>query len=129
MTPAWNFDLERTAAAQGSVATTKLRISVFGGVGISFGRQELQLTNRKARALLAYLALSETGREQRERLASLLCPDNFEQNARASLRQGMLDLRKSVSSCGCPALVAGRQDIELKNDAIDVDLTRVIDEI
>ena len=65
----------------------KLLISIFGGIGISLGRQELRLTNRKARALLAFLALSDTGRERRERLAGLLWPDTTEQNARASLRQ------------------------------------------
>ena len=129
MTPACSFYLERAAPTQGGAATSKLAISVFGGVSISFDRQELQLTNRKARALLAYLALSETGREGRERLAGLLWPDTSEQNARASLREVLMDLREALSACGCHALVPGRQDVELISHAVDVDLIRILDDI
>src|SRR5437762_3461978 len=121
MTPASTFDRERIGALQGNAEAPKLAISVFGGIGISFGREELRFPNRKARALLAYLALNETGHERRERLAGLLWPDTSEQNARASLRQVLLDLREAFSSCGCHALVGGREDVELAAQAIEVD--------
>jgi DNA-binding SARP family transcriptional activator/Tfp pilus assembly protein PilF len=110
-------------------AEGKLGIAVFGGIGITFGRHELRLTNRKARALIAYLALAEAGREQRERLAGLLWTDTSEQNARASLRQVLLDLREALGACGCPALIAGRQDVELITDLVEVDLSRVLNDI
>src|SRR5262252_7072430 len=111
MTPIATFDSGRAVMGPDGLHAGKLVISLFGGISITFGRKELRLTNRKARALVAYLALSETGREQRERLAGLLWPDTSEQNARASLRQVLLDLRESLGSYGCHALVAGRNEI------------------
>src|SRR5947208_2383886 len=70
-----------------------------------------------------------TGREGRERLAGLLWPDTSEQNARASLRQVLMDVREALNACGCHALVPGRQDVELTGHAIDVDLVRILDDI
>jgi DNA-binding SARP family transcriptional activator/TolB-like protein len=129
MIPVSTSGAERIADARESLAPPRLAITVFGGIGISYGRSEVRLTGRKARALLAYLALSETGRETRERLAGLLWPETGEQNARASLRQVLVELRESLASCDCHALVAGRRDIELISDAIDVDLFSVLREI
>jgi DNA-binding SARP family transcriptional activator len=107
----------------------KLLISVFGGIGVSFGRQELLLTNRKARALLAFLALSDSGHERRERLAGLLWPDTTEQNARASLRQVLLDLREALTSRGCHALIADRNDIGLVTQIVDIDIALMLRDI
>jgi TolB-like protein len=45
------------------------------------------------------------------------------------LRQVLLDIRETLTSCGCPALVAARQDVELINDAIEVDLNSALNEI
>src|SRR5215216_819891 len=129
MIPVSTSDAERIADAHESLAQHRFAITVFGGIGISYGRSEVRLTGRKVRALLAYLALSETGRETRERLAGLLWPETGEQNARASLRQVLVELRESLASCDCHALVAGRHDIELISDAIDVDLFSILREI
>jgi DNA-binding SARP family transcriptional activator len=123
------FGVWRRADAAGGGEAPKLLISIFGGIGVSLGRQELRLTNRKARALLAFLALSDTGRERRERLAGLLWPDTTEQNARASLRQVLLDLRESLTSHGCDALIAGRNEIELIATAVDLDLALMLRDI
>src|SRR5262249_26645895 len=65
----------------------RLVISLFGGGAFSFAGRDIALRNRKARAMLAYLALSERGEEQRERLAGLLWSESSEAHARATLRQ------------------------------------------
>jgi DNA-binding SARP family transcriptional activator/TolB-like protein/Tfp pilus assembly protein PilF len=129
MIPVSTSGAERITDAHESRAPPRLAITVFGGIGISYNRSEVRLTRRKARALLAYLALSETGRETRERLAGLLWPETSEQNARASLRQVLAEIRESLISCGCHALLAGRHDIELISDAIDVDSLSILREI
>lgn len=129
MRPAGIPGSEEIAIPQGIAEAPKLVISVFGGIGISFRGQEVRFTSRRARALLAFLALNEKRREGRERLAGLFWPDTNEQNARASLRQVLVDLRENLSSCGCEAFVAGRQDIELISSAIDVDLVRILRDI
>lgn len=89
----------------------------------------MALASRKARALLAYLALSETGTEQRERLAGLLWGDTSEPNARASLRQVLYDIREALTAVDCDALVAGRHDVTLKQADVVLDLAGLIDQL
>jgi DNA-binding SARP family transcriptional activator len=107
----------------------RLAIAVFGGVHTSFGGRELPLPNRKARALLAYLALSETGHERRERLAGLLWPDTTEKNARASLRQVLLDIRQVLGPFAFQAIISRRDNIELVPGAIELDVTLMLRDI
>jgi DNA-binding SARP family transcriptional activator/Tfp pilus assembly protein PilF len=106
-----------------------LVISVLGGIGLSYGGRDLRLANRKARAMLAYLALSDTGTERRERLAGLFWGDSSEQNARTSLRQVLFELRETLEPLGCQALVAGRQDVGLKPDGFSTDLAAILREL
>lgn len=76
--------------------------------------------------MLAYLALSDTGREGRERLAGLLWPDTSEEKARASLRHVLQEIREALASHDCHALTAGRRDVELVSGSISVDLTQTM---
>jgi len=119
----------RLTKSQSQPGAPKLAISIFGGISVRRDRSEIPLANRKARALLAYLALSESGRESRERLAGLLWPDTTEHNARASLRQVLLDVREALGSFGGSALTSGRHEVELVKDAIELDLTVILLEI
>src|SRR5260221_5781739 len=78
---------------QGGGRDRVLKVSVFGGVGLSIGGKDIRLPNRRARALLAYLALGEARKERRERLAGLFWGETTERNARSSLRQGVFESR------------------------------------
>jgi DNA-binding SARP family transcriptional activator len=80
-----------------------LGISIFGGIGLRVRGRELPLPNRKARALLAYLAV-ENNTATRERVAGLLWSETNEQHARGSLRQVLSDIREALSAAGCQAL-------------------------
>jgi DNA-binding SARP family transcriptional activator/TolB-like protein len=51
---------------------------------------------RRGQALLAYLALKETRSEAREALVDLLWPDRFKEQAQASLRQVLFELRAAA---------------------------------
>src|ERR1700734_1678586 len=101
-------------------AAPSLLISVLGGLDLTFAGQKVRLRNRKARALLAYLALSESRLESRERLAGLLWPDTDEYKARASLRQVVLDIREGLAPWGCNPVLARRVEIELYEGSIEL---------
>lgn len=106
-----------------------LKVSVFGGVGLSIDGKDIRLTNRRARALLAYLALGETRRERRERLAGLFWGETHERNARSSLRQVLVEIREALGLVQCQALVAERDHIELEAGAVDLDLVAILRQV
>ena len=110
-------------------SAAKLRVGVIGGVHIEFADRPVVLSNRRARAILAYLALSDTGSEQRERLAGLLWSDTSERNARASLRQVLADLRDGLEPIGCRALEASREAVALSPDAIELDVDLIVERL
>ena len=75
---------------------------------------------RKARGLLAYLALSAERRVGRERLSALLWPDRPAEQARASLRQSIADLTRAVG--GEPQLILPtRDDVSVNRDLLSID--------
>jgi DNA-binding SARP family transcriptional activator/TolB-like protein len=106
----------------GETAARTLLVSVIGGASFSYGGREIGLRNRKARAILAYLALRETGEEQRERLAGLFWSEFSEPNARATLRQAVHELREAMLAVGCGALVGTRTAVGLQPGSFRVDL-------
>jgi DNA-binding SARP family transcriptional activator/TolB-like protein len=78
-----------------------VRIAVLGPPLIARGGtgEPLRL-GRKTLALLAYL-LAYPGQEHgREKLAALLWPDRFEEQARGSLRQALSELRRALGELG-----------------------------
>jgi TolB-like protein/Tfp pilus assembly protein PilF len=106
------------AAAQGSV-----RISLYGE--FSFAGPDgapIALSNRRSRALMAMLALEPEQPLAREVLTKLLWPGRFESQARASLRQCLLDLGKVLVACGCPVLSVTRDQIGLVSGKVKTDL-------
>jgi DNA-binding SARP family transcriptional activator len=86
---------------------TKLRIRLLGGVqATAASGAAVALPAKKVQALLAYLA-SQPGRAHaRGRLAALLWGDSGDATGRASLRQALLVLRRSLG-LDAAALVAG----------------------
>lgn len=105
-------------------STPQLLISLLGGAAFSFAGQEIILRNRKARAMVAYLALAERGEEQRGRLAGLLWSESSEANARGTLRQAIHEARETMVAAGCDALIGARTTMGLRPGSymVDVDL-------
>jgi DNA-binding SARP family transcriptional activator len=105
---------------------TPLRMSVLGGFEIhSRTGTPIQLPPKKARALLAYLALGEPRPQPRDRLAALLWEDSSESQARTSLRQALTAIRRALDEAGS-LLDADTETVWLRRDgiAIDADLFR-----
>jgi DNA-binding SARP family transcriptional activator/TolB-like protein len=81
----------------------------------------IAVRSRKARALLAYLAMKPDWRASREELATLLWGDNPDAQARHSLRQCLVSLRQDLHLLAPDMLDIGRETIELSPDALMVD--------
>ena len=73
----------------------------------------LALPTRKAQALLAYLALRPDPPAHRDSLAALLWPDRTDDQARASLRHAVYELRR--------ALAASPDILKTEGDTVTVD--------
>jgi DNA-binding SARP family transcriptional activator/TolB-like protein len=104
----------------------RLRIDAFGRFVVRYGDREIVLNGRKARALLGYLALSESGQETRERLVGLLWSETEEGKARASLRQTLYEIREAFQAVGFDKFDADKHVIRIDRDALEVDLWEVM---
>ncbi len=83
----------------------------------------VEITARKTKALLAWLALHPGKRHQRERLSLLLWEESDEAQARHSLRQALSGLRKALGS-HAEALSSDQESLCLNVDQIQVDAQR-----
>ena len=73
----------------------KFKLMLFGGFRLVNADGELVMPHaRKAKALLAWLAMNPDQQHLREKLAAVLWPDSDEVQGRHSLRQALGDLRK-----------------------------------
>jgi DNA-binding SARP family transcriptional activator/TolB-like protein len=75
---------------------------------------------KKARALLAYLAMKPGYRARREELATLFWGDNPDMMARHSLRQCLISLRQDLSLAS-DILAVDRDIVGLRTDLVSVD--------
>lgn len=80
--------------------------------------------SRKSCALLAFLASSPDRRASRDRLVSLLWSERGEEQARASLRQVLTELR--AHPCG-PMIRIERRDVQLAEDSFASDIGDILD--
>lgn len=112
-------DFSRASGAGG------LRLSLFGEIRL--GRTDdaapgRRIRNRKAAAVLAYLALQKMGCASRETLAALFWGDSPDRQARASLRQSLRFLRQTCEDLGFDGFVAGVDDVRLDLTRVETDL-------
>jgi DNA-binding SARP family transcriptional activator len=80
------------------------------------------LPRRKAKALLAYLALPAGRSCPRESLTALLWGDVPENQARHSLRQTLLDLRRALPDGRTPTILAEGDSLALNPERVEVDV-------
>jgi len=115
--------LAEIARQDGTEGGPLLSLSLLGPFRAVLGGTEIRLRNRKARAVLGCLALSETGAASRERLVGLLWSESPEEKARASLRQVVHELREALPE---RLLRTGRIDIALERGALGLDTERLL---
>lgn len=106
---------------------TEMQVSVCGPFAVRFRGKDLQIPSRKAKALLAILALENPKPMARDVLCGLLWPDVETANARSSLRQNLTILRKAIVS-EAYSLIATRNDrICIDYAPFRCDLTALLD--
>jgi TolB-like protein/DNA-binding SARP family transcriptional activator len=97
-----------------------LTLRLLGGMEIiTADGRNITPTGKKLRGLIACLALAPRGGWPRERLMTLLWGDRDEEQARASLRQGLAELRRSFGE-PCP-VDADRERAGFRPELIRVD--------
>lgn len=99
-----------------------LLISLLGPLVIENGERRLGKVPRKARALLAYLAAQGGRPVSRERLSDLLWPYQGSDQARHSLRNCLLELRRAFGENAGRHLAAEFANCRLQD--VDVDVER-----
>jgi len=100
-------------------AMAGLRLTLLGGFEALLTTGEaVDLPAQKDRALLAFLAIGSGAAHSRDRLAGLLWSEHGDQQARDSLKQALMRLRRGL---GGDMLRADRQSIGLDSDAVSVD--------
>jgi TolB-like protein/DNA-binding SARP family transcriptional activator len=103
-------------------AGTLLHLQLLGALRVHSVEGEVPLAARKARALLAYLALRPGAPTQRAILIGLLWGDRSEDQARASLRQTLSALRKELGNEAANLLMTTQDSICLAPHSIWVDV-------
>lgn len=85
--------------------------------------EEIILSNRRAKALLAILSIAQDEPIERDTLCKLLWPGRFQAQARASLRQCLHDLNKLFDTLGLQCVLnTGRLAISLNNSGFSSDI-------
>lgn len=101
----------------------KILIRVFGGPSILTREGcELRELGAKPTALLNILALSPNCTCTRERLLGLLWGSRSQQQAQASLRQALSEIRKALNSDDALALVTDRTTVRLDTALVEIDV-------
>jgi len=98
-----------------------VRLLLIGPMQVHVDGQQVNITARKARALLAYLALRCGEAVPRETLAGLFWGDREEEQARASLRQTLSNIRKTLGEQASGSLIATNEHVKLDSDSIWID--------
>jgi hypothetical protein len=103
---------------------SRIRLHLLGGFTVfhdSAPDEPLSIPSRKARGLLAYLAMQREMSLTREQLAALLWANRFDKQARQSLRQSILSLRKQLEPLAPGLLVLDGERVGLDTQLFSTD--------
>lgn len=106
----------------GGATSAALSIHLLGKFSLHVGNHDIELLSRKTKALLGYLALTETQEESRERLIGLFWSEVPEERARASLRQALHEIRNALTPTGFDGFRTDKLAVGLDRSRTRVDL-------
>src|SRR5262245_44726497 len=101
---------------------TSLELVLLGGFQAGVAGHVIDIAGRKERALLAVLAMPPGEPRSREKLAGLLWSDRSDKQARDSLKQALLRLRKSFGSLHTLPIVTDRASVTLNRAEVAIDV-------
>jgi TolB-like protein/DNA-binding SARP family transcriptional activator len=112
-----------SALGNPTCGTARWSLRLFGGFEMSQvpGGERVTTLGKRERVLLAYLALSPKGRQQRRKLASLLWGDATDSTLLDNLRTCIWAVRKSLGDGEHRLIASEGEDIALDAAAFDVD--------
>ncbi|HTO84389.1 MAG TPA: BTAD domain-containing putative transcriptional regulator [Methylomirabilota bacterium] len=106
-----------------STAMDSWSLMLLGGFGLRLADgASADLPAQKDRALLAILAMATGDAQSRERIAGLLWSEHGDRQARDSLKQALVRLRRCLGGTESVVLRTDRQSIALDKSLIDVDV-------
>lgn len=104
-----------------------VQLKVADGIRIETpARKSVSALGQKAMAIVAYLALNENQSVSRERLAGVLWSESQEEQARASLRQSLKQLRTGFEQAGLQGLAMDRNNVWMEPGSISIDLQQAL---
>jgi DNA-binding SARP family transcriptional activator len=115
------FEVPQDAVA----AHGTIRIRLLGQLALLRDGQSHPLGTRKAAALLAVLALHPGATLPRERLCGLLWSRSAPEQARASLRQALAQLRRDLADTGAPVIEAQGDGVRVRADRVSSDVAEL----
>src|SRR5262245_12710460 len=98
-----------------------LEIGLLGAFQLRLGGQPIELPGRRERALLAYLAMPAGEPRSRDKLSGMLWSERGDKQARDSLKQAVLKLRKALDGAQPAPLQSDRDFVTLDRTAVLVD--------
>jgi DNA-binding SARP family transcriptional activator len=101
-----------------------LKLQLLGGFSLvdETSARPIRISSRKGRALLAYLAMRPNCRASREQLADLLWSDGVDAQARHSLRQCLVQLRRDFAAVDPDLLILTDDEVVLLATRFPVDV-------
>jgi DNA-binding SARP family transcriptional activator len=101
-----------------------VHVTLLGTFKLEVHGEVRPLPTRKMEALVAYLAIRADRAHRRETLAALLWGDVSPSQARHSLRQALLRVRRALADVAGPVLVTDGELVRLDRAAVEVDVAR-----
>lgn len=95
----------------------RLSLSLFGPFQATLDGLDLKIGSRRSQAMLAMLAVAPKSAVARDRLAATLWPDRAEDQARASLRQELSSLRRTLGA-GAGIVMADATCVRINREAV-----------
>ena len=99
-----------------------MEIATTDRMDITLAGKKINVTSRKARAVLGYLLLNESHAESREHLVGLLWGETDEDKARGSLRHCIKELRLAVRGTDFPGFQFDKQTLVIDPQYFKIDL-------
>lgn len=107
-------------------ACSSLHVSLFGPFRLTApGGEEIVVTGKRAQGLLAILCLEPGVAVERDRLCELLWRGRFKAQARASLRQTLLGLKKQLTPIRPDFFDVTRDRVAVNPEAVNSDLAEL----
>jgi len=104
----------------------KVEIDLLGTVRLRIGGDDVAPLPRKVRAVLAYLVIRRGDKIPRETLAGLFWGDRADEQAHASLRQTLSQIRKTLRPAGATLVTADRESVQFTAGNLHIDLEELI---